>query len=1040
MKYKKILVFILSVILTSSIALAETLVDAASGVDFQIYLTGEGRLYGIGDNQQGELGQGSGAKLDYETLENITDNVALPIAGGSSQNRTITAGADFSVIIKTDGKAYATGENYFGQLGQGDLESRENFVDMQGDGVSNSNIVAVSAGADFVLLLNEAGEVLGAGDNGFGQIKDGGEELYNKLTTVYSNASNPAKAIATGSRHSIILLDNGQVITLGDNNFKQRNIDVIGEVAEIAAGSYHSIVRMKDGSVYGVGSNIDQQIIEHTSANTSQHKYCESMVKILDAGTVSADKIRTIAAGYDFSMIVKSDETVMGLGNKDKNQLGKEAKMKDGNIVEVETMNKIKNLSASWLHSVILGEEKDTPKAESKGEEFYGDVHPNDSIGGYDDKTVGMGAGHTLYVKDNILYGAGNNSYGQLGVATYSSSVRKIPFDVKSIGEIKTIATGAAHSVILGYDGSVWVTGYNYSGQLGLGDNKDRYEFTKLNYEFDSIPINIAAGGDVTLILTQKGTVYAMGDNSYNQLSENKNVVSYNVPTAIIEGQNITQISAGVRHIMALKSGGEIFALGAEKNLNGKTDIKRIASGAYHMMALKNDGKVYVAGKNINGQLGTGSTNNSVALAEISIPGARIKDIAAGYSHSLFLTDNGIYISGKINNESAQTTPISVSITNPKEIATGWLGNIIKTANSIITVGNNIYGQRGSHRGEESLKLAYDDEISDLSKKKIAAGEGFTLVLHSDGTLWGIGENSSGQLGTGENGDRSGFIRISTPIMDGDIADVYAGKDYSLILTREGEVYGAGNNPYGLFGSATNVFSKLNLSNVKKIFINSYDYDRIAILKNDGTLWVIGSVLLEGGYKNYNELTKVPIASIGEGEFVRNVIMSAREMGVVISDGDLDTPDIGFNLNDTSGSINSINLANMGHANYIDNSGFDVKLVNDILYITNGSVSFETGAGGVAHMVTVEGSNEITNSSNANPIGTNFTEKIDKVVASETHIVVLTESGQIYSAGNNTNGLLGNVTLNGKGVTFSKVFVPTYIQSISATVGTVVTE
>ena len=62
-----------------------------------------------------------------------------------------------------------------------------------------------------------------------------------------------------------------------------------------------------------------------------------------------------------------------------------------------------------------------------------------------------MGAGHSLYVKDNILYGAGANSYGQLGIENYSSSVRKIPFNVEAVGGIKQIVTGASHSVILGF-------------------------------------------------------------------------------------------------------------------------------------------------------------------------------------------------------------------------------------------------------------------------------------------------------------------------------------------------------------------------------------------------------------------------------------------------------------------------------------------------------------------------------------------------------------------------------------------------------------
>ena len=1062
LKYKKILTIILSIALISSLSLAAPLVikDSSCGIDFQLYLTGEGRLYGIGKNSQGELGLGD-AKTEYDELEEITDEanaddrVLIPEFG----QRTVTSGADFTVIIKKDKKAYATGENYFGQLANGSDVGSKVFIEMLAeDGVVNENIKSVSAGADFVLLLNEDGEVLGAGDNTFKQLNQNGLAIYNKLTKVYSNPDKKAISIATGSRHSLILLEDGTVMTLGDNRHSQRNISVPTgkKVVEIAAGGYHSLVKLDDGYVWGVGNNESQQLEKHVGQETVD-KVKSELVPILDESgsklkaPTGVDKIRTISAGFDFSLAIKAKdgkEAVIGVGGKDNNQLGREAKTKNENSVKLQTIDTVENLTAGWQHTVIMGKDKNNEKTESKGNKFYGSVELGKTLEGEESKTVAMGAGHTLYVKDDVLYGAGNNTYGQLGVSTYSSSVRKIPFNVKALGGVKQIATGAAHSVLLGFDGSIWVTGYNYSGQLGLGDNNDRFAFTKLNYAFDSLPTAIAAGGDVTLILTQEGNVYAMGDNVFKQLMDS-DITSYNTPTKIIDGEKITQISAGIRYTLALKAEGTLIARGenASQFEGQANNIKKIASGAYHSLLLLADGSVKAIGRNTNGQLGNGSvaTTNSVVVSDITIADAKIRDIAVGYKHSLFLTDKGVYVCGSVNGEENKLTPEKVNIATPKEIATGWLGNIVKTAGAVLTIGNNQYGQRGTYRGQESAE--YDDSIYDFSKKKVAAGDGFTLVLHSDGTLWGIGNNTYGQLGIGDNVSRTKFVKINTPVEVGNIADIEAGADFTLILTRDGEVYGTGKNTYGLFGDNTvasvNKFVKLDINNVRKIYAG-VAYQGIIVLKNDDTLWSVGTFLI----KDYNSIqgtfTTFPV-ELARDEYIKNALVAGPFVGVEVSDGS-NTREIV--LADEMYGIESI-----GGAYYAGRWTVDLHNNNGLkkMYISTTDGGFEvtgdTALQGYVHMITTEGTNELLDTSNTTKIiGREFTESIVDFAVGQNHMVVITEFGQLYAAGDNTitvdgkteYGLLSNEFLTNNSIEWSRVFVPMYIQNISTTTGVVV--
>ena len=44
--------------------------------------------------------------------------------------------------------------------------------------------------------------------------------------------------------------------------------------------------------------------------------------------------------------------------------------------------------------------------------------------------------------------------------------------------------------------------------------------------------------------------------------------------------------------------------------------------------------------------------------------------------------------------------------------------------------------------------------------KAIAAGSWHTLVVKTDGSVWGVGENSNGQLGDGTRESRSTFVEV----------------------------------------------------------------------------------------------------------------------------------------------------------------------------------------------------------------------------------------------------------------------------------------
>lgn len=121
----------------------------------------------------------------------------------------------------------------------------------------------------------------------------------------------------------------------------------------------------------------------------------------------------------------------------------------------------------------------------------------------------------------------------------------------------------------------------------------------------------------------------------------------------------------------------------------------------------------------------------------------------------------------------------------------------------------------------------------------VGAGDTHALAIQSNGTVWGWGDNSDGQLGDGTT------ISATTPVQMlnmSQAAAVTGGFDYSLILKTDGTVWATGGNSLGQLGDGTTnghttVIQVPTLSNV--IAIDASGSQSLA-LKSDGTVWAWG--------------------------------------------------------------------------------------------------------------------------------------------------------------------------------------------------------
>jgi len=108
----------LAAFLTSSTAQAADLKvsTVAAGDMHSLFLTDDGRLWAMGDNDYGQLGDGTYTTRNTPVLVNGGTNV-IAMAAGSEWIAEGTEG--HSLYVTSDGKLWAMGANYYGQLGIG---------------------------------------------------------------------------------------------------------------------------------------------------------------------------------------------------------------------------------------------------------------------------------------------------------------------------------------------------------------------------------------------------------------------------------------------------------------------------------------------------------------------------------------------------------------------------------------------------------------------------------------------------------------------------------------------------------------------------------------------------------------------------------------------------------------------------------------------------------------------------------------------------------------------------------------------------------
>ncbi len=247
------------------------------------------------------------------------------------------------------------------------------------------------------------------------------------------------------------------------------------------------------------------------------------------------------------------------------------------------------------------------------------------------------------------------------------------------------------------------------------------------------------------------------------------------------------QVDAGKKHTCGLDNGGHVLCWG-ENNRgqlgNGTTDateipqrvlvppgvvFQQVSAGSEHTCAVDEDGAVWCWGRNNHGQLGDGTTTDSLVPVQVSAPvSVRFQQVAAGGAHTC----------------------------------------AVDTRGAVWCWGRNNHLQLGVDGVNESPEPVQAD--TGVRAESVAAGDAFTCIVSPSSGVYCWGRDDNDQLGPNGNGDTASPVWVTTNTA----IQVACGREHACLVYLSGQVFCWGANGNGQLGNGGTGTSEKDLQRV----------------------------------------------------------------------------------------------------------------------------------------------------------------------------------------------------------------------------------
>ena len=318
----------------------------------------------------------------------------------------------------------------------------------------------------------------------------------------------------------------------------------------------------------------------------------------------------------------------------------------------------------------------------------------------------------------------------------------------------------------------VWGWGHNLFGQLGLGHRKDPVLAPCPVEALCSLAIrDMQCGHGHSMVLLEDGHVLAFGDNSFGQLGLSREDCGPFVGSMGDESEDEPPEYTPTSH------GCITIPIQDGEYVGGATDADLATWPPGYFDQLTNESREVgeLLGTQAEGEAGWGEElwmgrmNVTIPLLLSTVPA--IQQVACGDYHTLLLTVDGEVLScganccGQLGHGSLRSSnlPRRVEALASKDIVKVACGSehsvAVERGGSVWVWGRNIHGQLGNlehqlhlkpphyARQLSPVKMVFEPAMPSGPVRQVACGRDHTVVLFENGELWGCGHNFVFQLG-----------------------------------------------------------------------------------------------------------------------------------------------------------------------------------------------------------------------------------------------------------------------------------------------------
>ncbi len=353
-----------------------------------------------------------------------------------------------------------------------------------------------------------------------------GNNSGNKIDTVSPSLTTyPATTLSLGNSHSGAIAKDGSLYMwgsnwgyLGDGSGKDRSPSpkkIMDNVVQVSFGADSSGAVTKDGSLYVWGETMNYVSHEFGNAIYSPHKVMDNVI--------------FASIGLECSGAITKDGSLYMWGDNDFGQLGIGDNI-EYSEVPVKVMEHVKFVSVGDSYTAAI---TDDGTLYMWGSNFYGELGDGTNNDSYTPKkimdnvkavSIGINNHSGAITEDGSLYMWGRNDLGQLGDGTTIDRNRP----VKIMDHVVELSLGNCCSGAITEDGSLYMWGINALGELGNGEVTDWDVSNPVPVKIMDKVVSVDLGDEGhSGAITEDGSLYMWGNNYQGQLGIGNDEIEY---------------------------------------------------------------------------------------------------------------------------------------------------------------------------------------------------------------------------------------------------------------------------------------------------------------------------------------------------------------------------------------------------------------------------------------------------------------------------------------------------------------------------------